>query len=216
MADKFYRVAIEMHTAQWEGVNTFCIFGDDNYLDWTPLTAQGLADKIGGDGTLITKLKAALTTNVTVDAVLVREMLSPTDPSVPDAGAHTVGGAGTFTATAVGPPTQIVCILSEHTDAAVKSGHGHMAFPAAENYNVYKADGTFDPASAWWTALNAYITELQLYKKGGSKWAAGGHWGLGVYSRTRRARGLPQFAFSVTSITPRLSPRWLNSRQSNP
>ena len=210
MADRFYRVALLSTIAGQQCVNTFCIFGDDAFLDFTPMTAQGLADKIGGDTALTTAYKALLGADSTYDMVSVSEMLAPGSTAIPDSGAHTVNVVGTI-ATPTTIPDALCAVLHLSTNAAVRSGHGRMFLPPLRSV-VNLTDELV--SSGYTTLVNSFIAALDDYYKGGSAWTVGGsHWQLGVYSRTRRARGEPYFAFGVTGMVLKKPVTWLRSRR---
>lgn len=192
--------------------NTFCIFGDDSSLDWSPMTAQGLADHIGGS-LLPSKWQALLTAGATLDSVTVRELLAPGDLSVPDEGVHTLALTGTRSATDTRLPTPMCALLHIATNAAVRSGHGRMFLPPIIDSGALANGGTIGPTVAYQTAITGLITELGHWNKGGSHWLSGSTWGVGVYSRTRRAKGLPQFAFSAVAYSNKNLVHWLESRQ---
>jgi hypothetical protein len=209
VAERFYHCAFHSTMHGQEIVNTFSIFGDDSFADFTPLTAQGLADKIGGTAALVTAYKALFDATAIVEVLTVREMLAPGDTSVPDAGAHDLNVAGTSPAGGVGLPDALCAVLSFHTDAAVRSGHGRMFLPIFASDSISNEE----VSNGYRGQVNTLIGELGHFKKGGSAWDAGGHFGLGVYSRTRRARGDAAFAFSITSMTLKAPLTWLESRR---
>lgn len=210
MADRFYRVALESTVATQLIVNTFCIFGDDAFADFSPLTAQGLADKLGTDTTLTDAYAGLLNTDSTFDSVVVTEMLAPGDTDIPESGAHSVAKTGTM-ATTSDVPDPLCAVLHLSTDAAVRSGHGRMFLPPlrlSDNINNEVVSNGYASTHA-----APFIAALETYFRDGSAWDGGSHWGLGVYSRTRRARGDANFAFSVTALVLKTPVTWLRSRR---
>lgn len=216
MADRFYQVQIQFTDVGQQMRNTLCIFGDDALGDFSPISAQGLADKVGGDATLMGKWAAMIGTGDHVDGVMVRELLAPADLSVPDEGFHAVGAAGTRSLAAGALPSPLCGLLKFKTNAAVRSGHGHIFLPPIRDAGVLDTDGKIGDLSWYQTAANSLAAELGHYNQGGSAWGGTlepGSWGLGIYSRTRRARSLPQFAFHTTTITLDSKVHWLRSRR---
>lgn len=189
-------------------VNTFTIFGDEAIFDWTPTTAQGLADHIAGS-VLPSKFAALLQSDSSLQQVIVRELLAPSDTSVPDQGVAAPALTGTMGATGLDVPTPCCAVLTIGTNAAIRSGHGRMFLPPLRRSGNVSGD---DVSATYVAAVAPLITELGHWNTGGSHWA-NGNWGIGVYSRTRRARAIATFAFHANAYTLRAPITWLESRR---
>jgi hypothetical protein len=121
-----------------------------------------------------------------------------------------VAAAGTRTGVDGEMPLQACGLLKLHTAAAIRSGHGHLFMPPIFDSGELGGQRILH-TSEYWTALGSAVTELGHMNRGGSSWS-GGTWGLCVYSRTRRARLLADFAFHVTSESFGDEVHWLRSR----
>jgi hypothetical protein len=219
MAFRVYRAALRSTKAGTQFINTLHFGGDDGVLDFSPLTAQGLADKLGGDADFKAAYKGVLGSGYTFQDVTVREMLNVGDTSIPDQGAHTVNEGGAMSESTPVPPQSMTLILAIKTNAAVRSGHGYIALPSPPrgdvmNQNLWATSGVY------WTNVQALIAELGHWNAGGSHWSIGGidptSWGLGIYSATRRARGASEYFFHAVSYQARPDIRWRSSRQTAP
>lgn len=214
MADRFYQVQWRYTCAGQDMESTYCIFGDDSVFDWTPTNAQGLADKLGGATALRDAWKNLLVTSDTLNSVGVRELVAPGGSGVPTEGSHSFGLAGTRSFGVAALPLEVGGIVRIHTDAAIRSGRGYFHLPPARattTMSVSQPD-QFNTSDAYWTLAAALVTELGHWNQSGSAWSSG-DWGMGVYSRTRRARGLSTFAFHAVSYTVPNSVKWLRSRK---
>jgi hypothetical protein len=212
VAFRTYRAAFRSTRGTVDFVNTLHFGGDDAALDFSPLTAQGLADKLATDANLLAAYKGILGTGYTYQDVTVREMLNVGDTSVPDQGAHTVAAAGTMSESTPQPPGAMTLILAIKTNAAVRSGHGYLALPSPPRGDVMSF-GSWIQSGTYWTNVQALIAELGHWNKGGSRWS-GTSWGVGIYSKTRRAAGASSYFFSAVSYQARPNIRWRESRES--
>jgi hypothetical protein len=215
MADRFFQVAVHYTVGGQHMESTFCIFGDDSDLDFTPMNAQGLADKLGGNADFTTAWKNLLVASDALDDVTVRELVAPGGSDIPSEGSHHVGLSGTRSFGGSALPLEVCAILGIHTDAAIRSGRGYFHLPPARSTTTMNGSTAdqFNLSDAYWTAANALLAEMGHWNNGGSHWDTGSSWGVGVYSRTRRARGISTFAFHAVSYSLPNSVKWLRSRK---
>lgn len=214
MADRFYQVQWRYTCGGQTMESTYCIFGDDSVLDFTPMSAQGLADKLGGTTALTGAWRSTMVSVDSLDSVSVRELVARPGIDVPTEGSHALGLAGTRSFTGSATPLELGGIVALHTAAALRSGRGYFHLPpcrSTSSLNGSTAD-QFNLTDTYWTGAASLVTELGHWNQGGSAWA-GGSWGMGVYSRTRRARGESLFAFHTVSFTVPNSTKWLRSRK---
>lgn len=218
MAFRIYQVRTEYTSKGQPCVGNLHIGGDDSFGDFSPLSAQGLADKVGGDSTLMAAWRALLSTGDTVTGVTARELLAPGDTGVPDVGFHAVTGAGTRSLAAGVLPLPVCGLVHVKNNGAVKGGQSWMHLPPIRDAGVLDVGGAISTGSWYQTNAAALITAWVPYLRGGSAWTtftgiAEGHWGLMTYARKRRARSLPKWAFAVTALQLDLKTHYLRSRR---
>jgi hypothetical protein len=178
-------------------------------------TAAQVRDELHGK--LTTKFKAVIPATITVDALVVREELAPSDNSVPDEAAQTIGAVGTLGVSGDLLPVPTCALLTIYTNAAVRSGHGRMFLPACYTASTLNNVGNFDTGAApFATTLPTLITALLAGFEPNVNGVVTNAASLGVYSRTRRAASLSEWFFDATNIVVRTAPHWLRSRTTAP
>lgn len=216
MADNFFRISVEYEYASGVAcVNSFCVFGHhDELFIGGNLSAEDIAELfIGSD--LPQVWEDLLTSNDTLVGVTVRELLEHGSTAIPDEAFIAIGEPGIREPAANQPPDELCAILAIKTDAAVRSGHGYMAMPRPWD-PAYLTGDVLETTGAYWSSLQDAVDSLGHWKAGGSIWGDGDTYRMGIYSRTRRDRDLPNFAFGATDFVVRSRIRWRNSRQTAP
>lgn len=159
-----------------------------------------------------TAYKAVLADEGTVNDLTVVEELDPASTAVPDSYVKSVAAAGTLS-TPNNLPVELTMHLQSKTGAAVRGAHGGLFLPPPLSSTFLTGDGLqFNNTSAYWTAAGTLASTLLS----GHDWSGvgTGHESYVIYSRTRRARSEPTYAFDVTSIVRNPLPTWLRSRKS--
>jgi hypothetical protein len=211
VATKYYRCALEYTLGSQLMVNTFSVMGDSATHFSGADDAQALADFIGGNSSFTGAWQGVTPSAMSIDQLLVTEMLSPTDTALPEVGSHSIGINGTLGGADVQVPDSLCCVLTLRTNAHIRSGHGRMFLPP-----VHHADWISGQlvTSGYGALVDALIAELGHWNEGGTRWGIPGGWGIAVYSRTRRSRAIEPPAFWVTGYTRHDQLTWLRSRRS--
>jgi hypothetical protein len=212
MADRFYRVALQSTVHGQQIVNTLHFFGDDAALDFTPLTAQGLADKLGSTTSFTTTYGALIAVSGTFDDIVVTQMLAVGDTAVPEYGLHHVGITGGLSDGVNPVPDPLCGVLTLKTGVPRRGASGRMFLPPL----CVQSNMTDELLAAGYKInVQNFVDELGHWNKNGSRWATSGSssWGIGVYSKTRRDRGEPNFAYHVVGYRINNAVTWLRSRR---
>jgi hypothetical protein len=98
------------------------------------------------------------------------------------------------------------------SNAAVKGAQGRNFAPPASASAALGFNYTWNTSNAYWTALQALITELKNGFNSGSWWTGGWDANMVVYSRTRRNRGEAFYYFDVINASVDSKQHWLRSR----
>lgn len=194
-------------------VNTFHVVARPQAFTTEDESAAAVRDAL--HAALTTKYRATLATDITLQSLVVREELAPSDQSVPDEASQTIGLAGTQVPSGDRLPWSTCLLATFYTNAAVRSGHGRNFLSPGTSASNLTAGKIWDTASTVWTNAGTYLTELMAAHSTGSS-NAGHDLAQVVYSRTRRAQSLPEYYFDVVSYTRRTQPHWLRSRASVP
>lgn len=211
MAFRVYRAAFNYRSEF--GVrcaNILHFGGDDSSLDWSPTTAQGLADHVGSGG-LVTMWRDMLDSSQVFDDVTVTEMLPHGSTALPGSGIHLVNAAGTAAWTG-DLPAQMCGLIAIKTGIPKRYARGWWFMPPIQS-EAHTAAGKILTTSDYWVSLQNVVTELGHWNKNGSAFPAGS-WGVGVYSRTRHNQGVSPFFFHAVGYKTVNDVHWLRSRGS--
>lgn len=212
MAIKVFQIREEYTAGAQPCVMNFHASGTDGTFGFTPGTAQGLADIWAAHTALHAQVAAMLNTTDHVTGVTVRELLTPGSTAVPDVGFTAIGTAGTRSLASGALPLPLCGMLQLKTSGAVRGGQSWVHLPPIRDTGQVDPGGSIATVGFYQTAITALIAEINHWKVGGSKWSSS-DWGLCAYARTRRAAGLPQFAFPVTAVLQSPTTHYLRSRK---
>lgn len=195
-------------------VNTFHVVARPGF-DGSEASSAAVRDAL--HTALTTKYRAVLPTDVTVQSLVVREELAPTDSGVPDEASQTIGLAGTLALSGDRLPIPLCALATFYTNAAVRSGHGRMFLPNPGQAANLQSTSLWDTGTAWFgTALPAFLNELKANHSAAIAGHSDATCSQVIYSRTRRGRGDAAYYFDVVSYVVRQQAHWLRSRMTAP
>ena len=177
--------------------------------------ASNLRDALSG--TLPAQYRGVLPNWITVQTMLVAEVLPPGSTDVPDESSFTVGLNGQQSTTGDQLPIPLCVLVGIYSNAAVRSGHGRTFYPHPGNASLLDSAGNWDMAST--VFATSYPTLLNSLKSNWTVDLSGTPDATAsqvIYSRTRHARGDDSYYFDVSSWTIRTVPHWLRSRATAP
>jgi hypothetical protein len=215
VAERAYEVAFHHEYGGQPFVTTWAAFGDD-VSGQTPSDAQDIAAHYGGSAALTTAFAAMVPTAGTLLTCVATEIIEPGSGDVPSQGVHSINKPGTHPVDSAFLPDPMCTVISKHTDAAVRSGHGWMFTPPIGTATAINDEVA---APSWLALVQAFIDEMNHFNKGGSAWSGSipwidpSTWGNAVYSRTRHQQQLAQYLFHIVGFTARSPITWLRSRR---
>lgn len=157
-------------------------------------------------------------TNVMSDAgrlteARVREEVADPGVDIPEAASEPLSLPGTLgTPGTDALPTAMCVWFAFGTGNAIRSGRGGTHSPPTDAAARLNGSGRWDDSTGYWT--NIGILGDRIKDPLSDVFGEGGDINPGVYSRTRRRRGLDPFFFETTSVVPSVRPRWLRRRES--
>jgi len=166
---------------------------------------------------LTTKYKAILPTDVTLNTLTVRQVLTPGSTDVPEEASQSIGLAGLVTFSGDRTPPALCLLVTLYSAAAIRSGHGRLFLPGSPAVSALDGAGHWQNAGTWYpTTVNAFLDELittDSVDTGGGNSAT---WHPVIYSRTRHAGAASPYYFDISSYTKRTKAAWLRSRTTVP
>ena len=164
--------------------------------------------------TLVTKYRAILPTEGTLDYLVARLVPDPQFPDDPRAeAARTIGSAGTY-ASAGAAPTEACLVLSLGTDVAGRRYRGRVFLPPFDDRTIMSGEDV-TASGTYWTNLTSFLAELAktMYPSGAGHY--GGAWNdndLCIYSLKARTEDVGAYMARVTAAVRRPRIHWLRSR----
>lgn len=213
-----YRISFRSSQDGVDVVNTLHAAAHSDAPEWIPsspdMTPALVASEI--DTQLTTLYRAILHQTATLHDITVVEEFDPLHPDLPRAAAVVSKElAGTRTSSFSDLPVPTCAILQLRTASIGRSFRGRQFMPPAM-VTQDLSDGVFNDTSNYITAINAYRAKLDNTFGTGSTWSTlwtdTAHVRLGVYSRTRRARGADSFFAPITATAVDRKAHWLRSR----
>jgi hypothetical protein len=147
----------------------------------------------------------------------VEDAWDPVNPTAPreSYGAILSGLTGTRSTANTDLPSALHALIQLRTAKIGRSFRGRIHMPPLLS-ETDLTDKLFTTSGSYYTALAAFAAKLGSSFGGGSTWSSlwidTWHAKVGVYSRTRRARGEDTWFEPVTSASVTREPHWLRSR----
>jgi len=212
MASKLWKVAYRARLGTGATCDSIFHAVDGTEALESSSSAHEVADAV--DARLSSFYLSVLDVNASLLDITATEVVTPGSGDVPAQYAKTKNSAGLRTAGDNELPNELCALIQLRTDAAVRGAHGWTFAPPAKNSSALASGGVFSTSHAYYTGTNDLGQRLQ------DNWSTGTviihDWEFVIYSRTRHARGLDNYWFSIIGFNVPTKPHWLRSRGTTP
>jgi hypothetical protein len=160
----------------------------------------------------MSKWTAAMYNHAQLTRAVVREEVEPGSGDIPAVSDEALSLLGTLSlGTSARCPSGVAMWLNYKTDNAIRSGRGGTHPPGAQSALVLNSSGNWDTASTWY--VNQGLLAASILDPLSNVFDSTGDINPGVYSRTRRARGLSPFFFKLTQVARQTEPKYVRRRE---
>lgn len=156
-------------------------------------------------------------TNVMSDAgrlteARVRQEVANPGVDIPETASEPLSLPGTLGTPGTDALPTAMCVWFQFGSGnAIRSARGGTHSPPTDAAARLNGSGRWDDSTGYWTNITTLGSRIQGQIS--DAFGEGGDFNPGVYSRTRRKRGLDPFFFELTSVVPSVKPRWLRRRE---